>query len=169
MTKSIAMIDRCMYIDMSNYDMLVNGWFEWLEETYRDVAEETPLLRYFIKFLKEEPPLGARDIILKIPEDPEENPGFPTPRSIDAVIAAIILSQGDYETAITEITANVGKEMANRFAGYMDTVRVLPKPEELAQKADDIYSMFAAIAIDSDIALKSGGHVWSVSRRDCST
>ena len=157
MTKSIAMIDRCMYIDMSNYDMLVNGWFEWLEETYRDVAEETPLLRYFIKFLKEEPPLGARDIILKIPEDPEENPGFPTPRSIDAVIAAIILSQGDYETAITEITANVGKDMANRFAGYMDTVRVLPKPEELAQKADDIYSIFAAIAIDSDIALKSGG------------
>jgi len=157
MTKSIAMIDRCMYIDVSNYDMIVNGWFEWLEETYGDVAEEIPLLRYFMKFLKEEPPLGARDIILKIPEDPEENPGFPTPRSIDAVIAAVILSHGDYETALTEMTANVGSEMANRFAGYMDMIKALPKPEELARKADEIYSLFAAIAIDSDIALKPGG------------
>ena len=60
MTKSIAMIDRCMYIDVSNYDMIVKGWFEWLEETHGDVAEEIPLLRYFIKFLKGRTALGGK-------------------------------------------------------------------------------------------------------------
>jgi len=154
MTKSIAMIDRCMYIDMSNYEMIVSGWLKWLDEEYGELAEENELLRYFIKFLKEDPPMGARDIILKIPEDPEENPGFPTPRSIDAAISAIVLSHGDYDTAMTEISANVGTEMANRFGAYMEIIRALPSPQEIANKADEIPSLFAAIAVDADIMLK---------------
>jgi len=156
MTKSVAMIDRCIYIDMSNYDMIVDGWFEWLEEEYKDVIAENDVLRSFIRFLKEEPPQGARDIILKIPEDPEENPGFPTPRSIDAAITSIILSHGDFDTAITEITANVGSELGNRFASYMEVIRALPSPQELAAKADKIPSLLAAIAVDSDMKITNG-------------
>jgi hypothetical protein len=156
MTKSIAMIDRCLYIDMSNYDMIVDGWFEWLEEEYKDVIAESDILRSFIRFLKEEPPQGARDIILKIPEDPEENPGFPTPRSIDAAITSIILSHGDVDTATTEITANVGSELGNRFASYLEVIRALPSPQELANKADKIPSVLAAVAVDSDMRITDG-------------
>jgi hypothetical protein len=157
MTKSIAMIDRCTYIDMSDYDMITKGWFEWLDEEYGDVMAENDLLRSFIRFLKEEPPLGARDIILKIPDDPEENPGFPTPRSIDAAIVSIILSHGDRDTAISEVSANAGSELANRFASYLDVIQSLPSPQELAEKADEIQSVLAAIAVDSDMKLVPDG------------
>ena len=156
MTKSVAMIDRCLYIDVSNYDMIVNGWFEWLEEEYKEDMAENDLLRSFVRFLKEEPPQGARDIILKIPEDPEENPGFPTPRSIDAAINAIILSHGDIDTAITEIAANAGSELGNRFASYLEVIRALPSPQELANKADKIPSVLAAVAVDSDMRITDG-------------
>lgn len=157
MNKSIAMIDRCIYIDISNYDMITKGWFEWLEEEYGDIMIENDLLRSFVRFLKESPPLGAKDMILKIPQDPEENPGFPTPRSIDAAIVSIIMSDGDYETALASIATNAGRELANRFASYMDVVRTLPSAQELAEKADEIQSVFAAIAVDADIKISEDG------------
>ncbi len=156
MTKSVSTIDRCLYIDMSNYDMIVDGWFEWVEKEYRESIAENDLLRSFIRFLKEEPPQGGRDIILKIPEDPEENPGFPTPRSIDAAINAIILSYGDADTAIRLITINAGSELANRFASYLEVIRALPSPQELARKADKIPSLLAAVAVDSDMKITDG-------------
>ena len=153
MIKSIAMIDRCTYIDMSNYEMIVKGWFEWLEEEYAIILQEDDLLRSFVKFLKEDPPLGARDIILNIPKNPENDPSFPTPRSIDSAILAIALSHGDFNTAMVELRANVGNEMANRFASYMDIIRSLPKPEELVEKSKDVLSILAAIAVDSKITI----------------
>ena len=159
MTKSIAMIDRCLYIDMSDYNMIIDGWFEWLEEKYKNATMDNDILRKFIRFLKEEPPQGARDIILKIPEDPEENPGFPTPRSIEAAINAIILSRGNLDTAITEITASVGSELGNRFASYLEVIRALPSPHELANKADKIPSVLAAVAVDADIKIANGATV----------
>jgi len=159
MTKSIAMIDRCLYIDMSDYNMIVDGWFEWLEEKYKSAIMENSLLRSFIRFLKEEPPQGARDIILKIPEDPEENPGFPTPRSIEAAINTIIFSHGDFNTSIAEITAHVGNELGNRFASYLEVIRALPSPVELANKADKIPSILAAVAVDADIKISDGATV----------
>ena len=117
MTKSIAMIDRCLYIDMSDYNMIIDGWFEWLEEKYKSATMDNDILRNFIRFLKEEPPQGARDIILKIPEDRKKTQG--SHAKVDrSAINAIILSV-QFGQAIAEITASVGSELGNRFASYL--------------------------------------------------
>lgn len=156
MMKSVAMIDRCTYIDMSNYEMIANGWLEWVEKKYTPILQENELLAHFVRFLKENPPVGGRDIILKIPKNPENEPAFPTPRSIDASILSISVSGSDFDTALKILRANVGPEMANRFASYMDIVRAMPTARELVKKVKDVESVFAAIALDSIKEISKG-------------
>ena len=50
MTKSIAMIDRCLYIDMSDYNMIIDGWFEWLEEKYKSATMDNDICLLYTSY-----------------------------------------------------------------------------------------------------------------------
>ena len=49
--KSLALIDRATYIDISDYNMIVNGWIDWSRTHTRYAMEESSVLRVFVSFL----------------------------------------------------------------------------------------------------------------------
>ena len=151
--KSLALIDRATYIDISDYNMIVNGWLDWVKNTYKYAMEESDTLRTFVKFLELDPPIGARDILLKIPEDPEMELNFPTPRSIDKVLKDIARTNPDIDTVIKRVRMTVGNDMANRFMAFAKVVNNLPTLEELRERSKDVNPIIAAMAMEADVTI----------------